>query len=124
MHAIGAVCLMTSIPVAPLHFVKRFDGEWRGIFESDPSERLSVLPHYSTLYVAAREHRYIPAEFEMIEEKLRSVIPPAWTPHALWHFAIYIKTKALPHQTALERAMKVYKAELAEASKTPFARRI
>ena len=33
MHAIGAVCVLAAIPVAPLYFIKRADGEWRGVFE-------------------------------------------------------------------------------------------
>src|SRR6266581_811840 len=58
MHAIGGMCAFAAIPVAPLHFVQRADGEWRGIFESDASERTEVLPHYDLLQLAARIHTY------------------------------------------------------------------
>ena len=75
MHAIGGMCAFAAIPVAPLHFVQRADGEWRGIFESDSSERTHVLPHYDVLYSAARIHTYTEDDFRKLEKGLRDVLP-------------------------------------------------
>src|SRR3989442_1056141 len=67
MHAIGGMCAFAAIPVAPLHFVQRADEGWRGIFESDSSERIHVLPHYDLLYLAARVHTYTEDDFRKLE---------------------------------------------------------
>src|SRR5437016_5593051 len=75
MHAIGGVCALCAIPIAPLHFVQRSDGEWRGVFESDAAESINVLPHYDLLYVTAREYKYTPEDFARLEHILRVFLP-------------------------------------------------
>lgn len=105
MHAIGGACVLGRIPVAPLHFVQRADGAWRGVFEEDPSESAHVLPHYDVLHVAAREHKFSDAEFARIDRGLREIVPKGWAPHYIWHFATYRKPKDAS-QTCFERALE------------------
>ena len=107
MHAIGGTCAIAAIPVAPLHFVRRADGAWRGVFEEDASESIHVLPHYNVLYIAAREHKYTEQEFKRLGRGLKEVIPKHWAPHFIWHIAIYRKPKDST-QTYFERALESY----------------
>jgi hypothetical protein len=107
MHAIGGVCVLVGIPVAPLHFVERADGEWRGVFESAFAERTHVLPHYDLLCVTARIHKYTEKDFERVERALRETLPKylrpdQLSPHDIWHLAIYSKRKdsTTPWQTS------------------------
>jgi alkylated DNA nucleotide flippase Atl1 len=87
MHLIGAICVVQQLPVAPLHFVERADGQAREIFATDPYESIDVLPHFDTLYVVAREYGYSAAEFEKVGRALQKVMiekaPPDWTPQPL-----------------------------------------
>ncbi|MBV8634141.1 MAG: hypothetical protein JO002_06600, partial [Burkholderiaceae bacterium] len=92
MHIIGAACTICQIPIAPLYYVKRADGEWRGVFESDVIEHAKVLPHYDLLYVTAREYEYSATDFKALEAKMRKVIPRVFgadgddaSPHKIWH---------------------------------------
>jgi len=117
MHAIGGMCAFAAIPVAPLYFVQRADKEWRGIFESDPSERTHVLPHYDLLCVAARIHVYSPDDFRRIDKGLRDVLPKylkpnQLSPHDIWHVAIYNKLKdgSTPFERSLERYRQIVDA--------------
>lgn len=119
MHAIGAVCVLAGIPVAPLFFIKRADGEWRGVFESNVDERTYVLPHYDLLYVTAREFEYSTNDFARIEKGLKEVLPKylrpdQLSPHDIWHWAIYTKLK--DSTTPLQRALAKYQ-ELFERAK-------
>ena len=43
MHAIGALCVVRQLPVAPLYWVQRADGEHRGVFEQDAIERQYIV---------------------------------------------------------------------------------
>jgi len=120
MHLIGAVCVLTRLPVAPLHFVERADGEWRGVFHSDSSERTHVLPHYDLLLVTARIHRYVGKDFRQIDRVLREVLPKHLTaeqssPHHAWHVMIYNK---LPDSetTLWEHALAYYRELFSAAS--------
>jgi hypothetical protein len=122
MHAIGAVCVLAAIPVAPLYFIKRADGEWRGVFESDSSEREHVLPHYDLLYVTAREFKYSDSDFGRVEKGLREVLPKylrpdQLSPHDVWHWAIRTKLKdgATPFERALARYREIF--AIAKAAK-------
>jgi hypothetical protein len=113
MHAIGGVCVLVGIPVAPLHFVERADGEWRGVFESEFAERTHVLPHYDLLCVTARIHRYTEKDFERVEHALRETLPKylrpdQLSPHDIWHLAIYSKRK--DSTTPWQRAIAIYQA--------------
>jgi len=65
MHLIGAICVFRRIPIAPLYYVTRADGEPRNIFAADPLESRYVLPHFDTLYIAAREYKYGSVEFQV-----------------------------------------------------------
>lgn len=107
MHAIGAICVIAGVPVAPLYFVEREDKTWQGVFEGDPLESIHVLPHYSRLYVVARENKYTEEDFQRIGRGLREVIPNDWTPHFMWHYAIVNKPKD-SEQTYFERALEKY----------------
>src|SRR5205823_5201263 len=66
MHVIGAACVMARVPAAPIHYVERADGEWRGIFESAASESIHVLPAWDTLAVSAGIHKYSEKDFATI----------------------------------------------------------
>ena len=113
MHTIGAACVFRCVPVAPLHFVQRADAGWRGVFESDPLEARDVLPHYTTLYIAAREHLYSKDDFESIENSLHkmaeigSLDSYSLSPHHLWHLTIVKKPKDSA-ETYFERALSAY----------------
>lgn len=112
MHAIGAVCVLTGIPVAPLYYVKRADGEGRGVFESDAIECLYVLPHYDLMYVVAREYKYSEKDFARIEKGLRELLPKYMrpdqlSPHDVWHCAISAKLN--DGTTPFERALSKYR---------------
>lgn len=116
MHCIGAICVATRIPIAPLHFVKRADGEWRGIFESDYLERTHVLPHYDILYVTARVYTYQPHEVEQIarifHEQGRIKGEPSQ--HDLWHHVIQARPKQSENtywELALRRYDEIFQLE-------------
>lgn len=118
MHAIGAVCVIQQLPVAPLYYVVRAAGERRQVFASDALESHHILElgRFDTMYVVAREYCYSMSEFERVQqamEKLISNAPANWTPHFLWHLAIVQKPKG-EDQTFLERAMSRYETLLAE----------
>ena len=115
MHAIGAVCVIQQLPVAPLYWVTRNEGDPKQIFASDVLESHHVLDlgRFDTMFVVAREYQYSMAEFERLQKAMEKVLtgkaPPDWTPHFLWHMAIVKKPKG-ENQTFLERAMSRYEA--------------
>ena len=117
MHAIGGVCVLATVPVAPLYYVRRADGGWRGVFESDPLEARDALPHYDTLYVAAREYQYTPEDFTRIERGLREIVPPEWSAHQIWHKALVWKIPD-SNDTFFARALKRYQAIIDDAKAT------
>jgi len=115
MHAMGAACVLTQIPVAPLHFAKRADDGWRGVFEADSAERLHVLPHYDLLYVTAREFAYSHQDFRRVARVLREVFPKylkpdQLSPHDLWHVVIYWKLRegGTIFTKALDKCREIY----------------
>src|SRR5438105_1258072 len=97
MHAIGAACILTRVPVAPIHFVERADGEWRGVFESAWSESTHVLPAWNTLAVSARVHKYSEQDFSKIAKAIQIIpkhFPSDWqSPQQLWNYLIYAKAE-------------------------------
>jgi hypothetical protein len=114
MHAIGAVCVLTQRPVAPLHFVERADGAWRGVFESNPEEGIYVLPHYELLLVTARIYKYTQKDFDVIGRALREWVPKhlppeLQSPHDIWRLAIYTKRKDKDNKTPLDLALARYR---------------
>ena len=124
MHAIGAACVFANIPIAPLHYVRRDDGAWRGVFEEDPTESTYVLPHYDLLFVTAREYQYTAPELAKLDRALRTVLPKILpedylSPHRLWQFAIYYKLKsgstpwldALAHYEQLMEQLRAQRKE-------------
>jgi hypothetical protein len=113
MHVIGGMCVYARVPIAPLFFVQRADGGWRGVFEEDALESTRVLPHYDLLYVAAREHAYVEEEFTRISRGLAEVVPDDWSPHFVWHFAVVNKPKGSEltfFEIALERYRQIVDA--------------
>jgi hypothetical protein len=112
-HAIGAACVVNQVPVAPLYFVEREDGEERNIFESDGMECLNVLPHYDLLYVSAREYIYQPVEFERITSWLSRPSVSKLTPHDIWHRAIKWKPNN-SEKTYFESALDKYRSFIEE----------
>jgi len=107
-HAIGGVCVLAGIPVAPLYYVKREDGAWRGVFQSDPLEALRVLPYYKILFVAAREGRYEEEGFQRVFKGLTEILPQSWSPHFIWHYAI-VNSFDESGQTYFERSLDRYR---------------
>jgi len=128
MHAIGAACVFAKVPIAPLHYVKRDDDGWRGVFERDPVENVHVLPHYNLLYVTAREHNYTAAKMAKLDRALRDVLPRILpedylSPHQLWQFTIYYNLKsggtpwleALAHYNKLMETLRVRNVQPAKS---------
>jgi hypothetical protein len=119
MHAIGAICVVRALPVAPLHWVKREGNGERHVFESDPLERHYILEqsHYDTMFVVAREYRYSEQDFDGIEKALRVALasenPRKWSPHKLWHRTFVTRPKD-SELTYFELAMRRYEKLLAE----------
>lgn len=115
MHVIGAGCIFAKVPVAPIHYVERADGEWQGIFESSYSEKTKVLPYWNVLATSARIHIYTEEDFERVRIALSSVLPkhlPSLnSPRKLWHF-IAVK-EVLPGITWLQRAVSSYEEVIA-----------
>jgi hypothetical protein len=115
MHAIGALCVVRQIPVAPLYWVRRANGEDRGIFESDPLERHHIVESgdINTMYVVAREYQYSASEFEGLEAVLKKFLASGngtkWSPHEIWHLTFNAKPKE-SNVTYYEQAMSRYRA--------------
>lgn len=119
MHAIGAVCVIQQLPVAPLYWVTREQGEPRQVFASDAleSHHILTLGRFETMFVVAREYKYTTAEFERLRKAMEKVFignaQPNWTPHFLWRMAIVEKPIG-EDRTFLERAMSRYEKLRAE----------
>jgi hypothetical protein len=120
MHLIGAACVMARVPVAPVHFVERADGEWRGIFESAASEHQHVLPAWDTLAVSSRVYSYTDQDFEKLGKVLNELIPkhfpPTWqSPKKVWLYLIHTKIEG--QTTWLTRALSRYEEIIVEAKR-------
>lgn len=113
MHAIGALCVIKELPVAPLHWVKRAGGGYRKIFESDPIERKYIIESndIKVMYIVSREYRYTMRDFELLEntfnESLESGLLYKISLHELWHLTFKEKVEGLS-KTYYERAMEKY----------------
>lgn len=114
MHAIGALCVVRQLPVAPLFWVRNSNDEPRGIFESDPLEHRYIVESkdIDTMYVVAREYSYSTEEFSGLEDALRKSLSAGhvsgWSPHELWHLTFSKRPKA-SSVTYYERAMARYR---------------
>jgi hypothetical protein len=115
MHAIGAICVLRQLPVAPLFWVRRSDSEPSKVFENDLYERHYILDSkdINTMYVVAREYEYSQEEFTDLETRLQkslafSGVATQWSPHKIWHetFKVKVKDSGL---TYYERAMARYR---------------
>lgn len=119
MHAIGALCVIHQVPVAPLHWIRSANDSYRGIFESDPLERQKIVESkdIDDMYVVSREYHYTQEEFDGIENALLKSLESGrisdWSPHRLWHL-IFVKKPAESSLTYYERAMMHYRALLLE----------
>jgi len=87
MHAIGAVCVLRLLPIAPHFFVEATNGNQRQVFESNDLEAALVLPHFDLLYVVARDYTYTVQDLDGLENGLKK----GWIDgrldkslHALW----------------------------------------
>ena len=114
MHAIGALCVIRKLPVAPLYWVRNAADEPRGIFERDPLERQFIIDSkdIDTMYVVAREYSYKNEEFVGLENALRKSLSAGhvsnWSPHEIWHLTFSKHPKESP-LTYYERAMAHYR---------------
>ncbi len=124
MHAIGAICALRQLPVAPLHWVRRGDNnDHRQIFASDVLEKKYILDagHFDTMRVVAREHHYTKEEFDGVEKAMKEVIQSAvistWSPHFFWRIVLANKPKG-EEQTYFERAMTKYNKLFSELKAT------
>jgi hypothetical protein len=121
MHAIGALCVVRQLPVAPLFWVQRASGEHQGIFENNPLERQKIIhtKDIDTMYVVAREYKYSIKEFEKLESALKKSLDSGrisnWSPHEIWRLTFTSKPDGV-ELTYYERAMARYR-ELFEAIK-------
>ena len=109
---------MAKIPVAPIHYVERADGEWRGIFEKAAGESVHVLPAWNILAVSSRVHRYTEGDFALIEKLLNELIPKhfpqQWqTPAKIWSYLIDAKPEG--EATWIQRAVAAYEQIIANA---------
>jgi hypothetical protein len=127
MHAIGAICVIRQLPVAPVFWVRRGDDGPRGIFESDPLERQHIIEtkDIDTMYVVAREYHYSTEEFTRLEAALQKSLASEnvsnWSPHEIWHLTFSKKPKDST-LTYYQRAMSRYR-ELFDAIKSQRAAR-
>lgn len=114
MHAIGALCIIRQVPVAPLFWVQSADGEPRGIFENDPLERRYIVESkdIDTMYVVSREYHYTSEEFAGLEAALRKSLASGnvanWSPHQIWHLT-FLKCPKESALTYYQRAMNRYR---------------
>jgi len=117
MHAIGALCVIRQLPVAPLYWVERADGGHRGIFESDPLERQHIIEtrDIDVMYVVAREYTYSSLEFNELESALRKSLASGsvsnWSPHEIWRLTFQKTPKDSPltyYQRAMDRYRKLF----------------
>jgi hypothetical protein len=114
MHAIGALCVIQQIPVAPLHWVRPADGKPLKIFESDPKERSYIVESgdIEIMRVVAREYHYRESEFKRLETALKNSLERGhltkMPPNELWHLTFIEKPKGL-NVTYYERAMIQYR---------------
>lgn len=108
MHLIGAACIFGSIPVAPLYFIKNSCGKRENVFTNSIIEKEYVYEHKTTLYVVARDNRYIENDFERIDRGLKQIMPEQWSPHDCWGVAITRKPKG-SNKTYFELALEKYK---------------
>ena len=121
MHAIGALCVIRQVPVAPLFWVERTDGGERGIFESDPIERARIIDtkDFDVMSVVAREHVYTREEFAGISAAMQKSLASGnlgrWSPHAIWHLT-FRKKPTGEDITYYDRAMRRYREIFAELS--------
>lgn len=119
MHAIGALCVIRQVPVAPLHWIRSANDSYRGIFESDPVERQKIIESkdIDDMYVASREYHYTQEEFDGIEKALLKSLESGhiagWSPHRLWHLT-FVKRPAESSFTYYQLAMMRYRALLLE----------
>lgn len=114
MHAIGALCVIRQVPVAPLFWVRRADDGHRGVFESDALERHYIIESndIDTMYVVSREYRYTTEEFSALEAALRKSLASGnvanWSPHEIWHLTFFKCPKGSAI-TYYQRAMNHYR---------------
>ncbi len=114
MHAIGAICVLRQLPVAPLFWVRRSDNEPSGVFENDPYERHYIVDSkdIDTMYVVAREYEYSQEEFTDLELRLEKSLASGnvlkWSPHEIWHLTFHKKPEG-SDLTYYERAMARYR---------------
>lgn len=115
MHAIGAICVIRQLPVAPLFWVQRANGEPSGVFENDSLERHNIVnsKDIDIMYVVAREYKYSQEEFTGLEAALRKSLASGnvskWSPHEIWHLTFRKKPKDCT-LTYYQRAMAKYRA--------------
>ena len=114
MHAIGALCVVRQIPVAPLYWVRRADNGYRGIFENDQLERQYIIESgdIDVMYVVSREYIYQPDELDKLSKALDKSLSKGhvqnWSPHDLWHLTFQNRPKDSDF-TFYERAMIRYR---------------
>jgi hypothetical protein len=117
MHLIGALCIISQVPVAPLYWVKRSDGEEQEVFASDAIEAEHVLPYRNMMYVVSREYSYSQSDFDAISQRLQKIIrdkwAPDWTPHHMWHELVSRCQKGSA-VTYFERARRGYEVRFDE----------
>ncbi len=119
MHAIGALCVIQELPVAPLYWVKNASGGYRAIFESDPIERKYIIESndIKIMYILSREYKYSMEDFEKLEDRFRKALDSGLLYnlplHELWHRTFEEKIDN-SSATYYERAMKKYQVLLQE----------
>lgn len=87
LHLVGAACVWSCVPVAPIHFVDQVEPEWRHIFEIAAFGSIHAGA-WNTLVEASRLHLYSESDFDQVASvflnQLASHDAQKQTPYALW----------------------------------------
>lgn len=87
LHLVGAACVLSCVPVAPIHFVEHVEAEWRAIFETAAfgSQHAGA---WRILATASGLHAYSERDFDRVASALcvhvASREDAQQAPHALW----------------------------------------
>lgn len=91
MHLIGAACVLTRVPVAPVHYVDDLHDEWRRIFTvaAADSDYANAWP---LICDSSRHHVYSEADFERVATVVRTQLAKyallGQAPLGLWRLVV------------------------------------
>jgi hypothetical protein len=87
LHLVGAACVLSCVPVAPIHFVEQVEAEWRAVFETAAFGSLHAGA-WRILATASGLHAYSERDFDRVASALCVHVATheeaQQAPHALW----------------------------------------